>query len=121
MNAMLGIGPTISMGRRALMGNGYFHPHLGYDFFYGIINRRASDAPVSGSVADPTIAIDPARNVIPHGPRFRVDLGFTVGQDNRGYIHGVGVSVGYQGLVHSFRGDLPFVHMLTLGLSYWVG
>jgi hypothetical protein len=50
-----------------------------------------------------------------------MNMGLLVDNRDRRFIHGFGVSAGYQALVHSFRGDLPFTHMLTLGLSYWMG
>ena len=33
----------------------------------------------------------------------------------------LGLSMGYQALVDSFRGDLPPSNMLMLGISYWMG
>jgi hypothetical protein len=44
-----------------------------------------------------------------------------MGAANRRYNHGFGLSMGYQALLGSFRGDLPMTSMLTIGLSYWMG
>ena len=33
----------------------------------------------------------------------------------------VGATVGYQALVGSLNGEIPFMNMLTFGLTYWNG
>lgn len=120
VNALLGVGPTVGLGRMALLGRGFLDLRVGYDFYYGVVNRR--DA---GTVVRPQggtdIALSPTQNLAPHGPRVRLDLGLVALDDARRYWHGFGVSMGYQALVDSFRGEMPVTHMLTLGLSYWMG
>lgn len=120
MNAMFGAGPTISLGRRALVGRGYLDLQLGYDFFYGVVNRRR-DNPAVVAPSDPDVVLEQAENLAPHGPRATLDMGLLIHAPHRRYFHGIGVSMGYQGLIGSFRGELPFTHMLTLGFSYWMG
>jgi hypothetical protein len=51
----------------------------------------------------------------------QLNMGLLSLANHRRFIHGLGVSMGYQALVGSFRGQLPFTHMLTVGLSYWMG
>ena len=121
MNAMFGVGPTLNLGRLALQGNGFIDLRVGYDVFYGVVNQRRDSPTVVAPTVDPDVQLVQTENLIPHGPRAQLNLGLLLDNSRRRYIHGVGVSAGYQGLVHSFRGDLPYTHMLTLGLSYWMG
>jgi hypothetical protein len=121
MNAMFGVGPTLNLGRLALQGNGFLDLRVGYDFYYGVVNQRRDSATVVTPM-DTDVRLVQADNLLPHGPRAQLNLGLLVNnQKQRRFIHGVGVSAGYQGLISSFRGDLPYTHMLTLGLSYWMG
>ena len=120
INALLGVGPTVGLGRMALLGRGFLDLRVGYDFYYGVVNERDGDTVVRPQSND-AVAISPAKNLLPHGPRVRLDLGLVALDDSRRYFHGLGVSMGYQALVDSFRGDMPVTHMLTLGLSYWMG
>jgi hypothetical protein len=121
MNAMFGVGPTLNLGRLALQGNGFLDLRVGYDFFYGVVNQRRDDPAIVSPQADPDLQLVQAQNLIPHGPRAQLNMGLLMSSSHRRFFHGLGVSAGYQGLVHSFRGDLPYTHMLTLGLSYWMG
>lgn len=120
INALLGVGPTVGLGRMALLGRGFLDLRVGYDFYYGVVNERDGGTVVRPQSND-AVAISPAKNLLPHGPRVRLDLGLVALDDSRRYFHGIGVSMGYQALVDSFRGDIPVIHMLTLGLSYWMG
>lgn len=120
INALLGVGPTVGLGRMALLGRGFLDLRVGYDFYYGVVNERDGDTVVRPQSND-AVAISPAKNLLPHGPRVRLDLGLVALDDSRRYWHGIGVSMGYQALVDSFRGEMPVTHMLTLGLSYWMG
>jgi hypothetical protein len=122
MNSMFGIGPTVGLGRRALIQRGFLDLRLGYDFFYGVVNERR-DSPASVSPqGDTNVALVQAENLIPHGPRATLSLGFfSLNAVHRRYVHGFGASIGYQGLAGSLRGELPFTHMLTLGVAYWMG
>jgi hypothetical protein len=120
INALLGVGPTVGLGRMALLGRGFLDLRVGYDFYYGVVNERDGGTVVRPQSND-AVAISPAKNLLPHGPRVRLDLGLVALDDSRRYFHGIGVSMGYQALVDSFRGDMPVIHMLTLGLSYWMG
>lgn len=117
LNALVGGGLTVGLGRLALLSHGYLDLRLGYDVLYGVVNQRSDLAPVV--TGDGTLVV-PAQNLVPHGPRARIDLGL-VGAGNRRYFHGFGLSMGYQALVGSLRGDLPMTSMLTIGLSYWMG
>lgn len=121
LNAMAGGGLTLSLGRLALLSHGFLDLRLGYDIYYGAVNRR-SDAPaiLASQSPDPQVIAQLTENLVPHGPRARLDIGLT-GADNRRFFHGFGLSMGYQALVGSFRGDLPMTSMLTLGISYWMG
>ncbi len=104
---LIGGGPTLSMGRLALAQRGYIDARLGYDFYY---------APVRNAPAE-------RGNYAPHGPRLRLDLGllFRPSMTMRAF-HGLGVTLGYQGLITSFGGwNLPYSHVLTLGFSYFLG
>lgn len=119
MNMMVGVGPSLSLGRRALLGRGYLDLRIGYDFFYAAVNRRR-DAPVRATSGD--VRLEQADNLTPHGPRAQLNMGLlSADRGGRRFTHGFGVSMGYQGLIGSLRGELPFTHMLTLGLSYWLG
>ncbi|MCA9711642.1 MAG: hypothetical protein KDK70_37750, partial [Myxococcales bacterium] len=121
LNAMIGGGLSLGLGRLALMTHGYLDLRVGYDVYYGVVNRR-SDAPsiVAAQDEDPRVSATLTENLLPHGPRLRLDMGL-VGATNRRFFHGLGLSMGYQALVGSFRGDLPPTSMLTLGFSYWMG
>jgi hypothetical protein len=121
LNAMVGGGLTLSLGRLALLSHGFLDLRLGYDIYYGAVNQR-SDAPaiLAAQSADPRVVAQLTQNLVPHGPRARLDLGL-MGSDNRRFFHGFGLSMGYQALLGSFRGDLPMTSMLTIGLSYWMG
>ncbi len=120
INALLGVGPTVGLGRMALLGRGFLDLRVGYDFYYGVVNERDAGTVVRPQNND-SVALSPTKNLLPHGPRVRLDLGLVALDDSRRYWHGIGVSMGYQALVDSFRGDMPVTHMLTLGLSYWMG
>jgi len=120
INALIGIGPTIGLGRLALLGRGYLDLRLGYDFYYAVVNRRGEEAILAGD--DPgNVTVSKAKNLVPHGPRLRLDLGLLSLDTRRKFFHGFGVSMGYQALVGSLNGGLPPTHMLTLGISYWMG
>ncbi|MBX7081271.1 MAG: hypothetical protein K1X88_18870, partial [Nannocystaceae bacterium] len=119
INGLLGIGPTVGLGRLALLGRGFLDLRVGYDFYYGVLNRPGGDVVVRPSASD--LALSSAKSVAPHGPRVRLDLGLTSLDTTRRFWHGIGLSMGYQALVASFGTDMPRVHMLTLGLSYWLG
>jgi hypothetical protein len=118
LNALIGVGPTVGLGRMALLGRGFLDLRAGYDFYYGVVNRRGNGATVKPQDG---VTLSPARNLAPHGPRVRLDLGLLALSDARRFWHGFGVSMGYQALVGSFVGKMPVAHMLTLGISYWLG
>lgn len=121
MNALFGVGPTLNLGRLALQGNGFIDLRVGYDFFYGVVNQRRDSPAIVSPMGDSDVALVQAENLVPHGPRAQLNMGLLLNQSRQRFFHGIGVSAGYQGLVSSFRGDLPYTHMLTLGLSYWMG
>ncbi|HET6584880.1 MAG TPA: hypothetical protein VFG69_15585 [Nannocystaceae bacterium] len=120
INALIGVGPTVGLGRLAMLGRGYLDLRLGYDVYYGVVNRRSGETIVKGN--DPgDVTLTKAKNLIPHGPRVRLDLGLLSLDTSRKFFHGFGLSMGYQALVGSMNGGMPPAHMLTLGLSYWMG
>lgn len=119
MNALFGVGPTVGLGRLALLGRGFLDLRVGYDVYYGVVNERRDDTRVVAQTPG-QVTLTQTENLIPHGPRVRLDMGLLSLAD-RNFFHGFGFSAGYQGLVHSLRGELPFTHMLTLGLVYWMG
>ncbi|MBV1861137.1 MAG: hypothetical protein KUG77_22155, partial [Nannocystaceae bacterium] len=120
MNALFGIGPTITLGRGALQQRGMIDLRLGYDFMYGVVNQRSEDTTIVTSQNDSAFALEQTENLLPHGPRAMLQLGL-LSPKRRNYHHGMGVVFGYQGLVGSLRGDLPFTHMLVTGLQWWMG
>lgn len=121
MNGLFGIGPSITFGRTALQQRGMIDLRLGYDFMYGVVNQRADTRAVLAPQNDnSTIALEQTENLLPHGPRAVLQLGL-LSPVRRNYHHGFGVVFGYQGLVGSMRGELPFTHMLVTGLQWWMG
>ena len=120
MNTMFGGGPTLGYGRSALLGKGFFDLRVGYHLYYGVVNARRNGGTLVASQSDNAVLLAQTENITPHGPRVRADLGL-ISQARRKRFHAFGLTMGYQGLVHSLRGDLPRTHMLTLGLSYWLG
>ena len=119
LNALLGGGITVSLGRLALLSHGFLDLRVGYDVFYGAVNQARSGSGALATQSGQLQAVQ-TESLLPHGPRARLDLGL-MGAGNRLYFHGFGLSMGYQALVGSFRGDLPMTSMLTIGLSYWMG
>ena len=120
LNALIGVGPTVDLGRLALLGRGFLDLRLGYDFFYGVVNRIDDETVSQGN--DPgDVTVTKAKNLVPHGPRVRLDLGLLSLDTHRRFFHGFGVSMGYQALVGSLNGGMPPAHMLTIGLVYWMG
>lgn len=121
MNGMLGGGLSVGLGRLALLSRGYLDLRLGYDIYYGVVNRR-SDAPsiVAPQSGGPDVIATPTENLLPHGPRLRLDMGL-LGSNSGRFFHGLGLSIGYQALIGSLQGELPMTNMLTIGVSYWMG
>ncbi len=105
---LVGGGPSLSLGRLALVGRGYVDVRVGYNFFYADV-RGDGDA------------LDPA-DAAPHGPKVQVDMGLLLhGSERRRFRHGLGASVGWQMLVHSLAGPYPRVNSFSVGLSYFFG
>lgn len=108
--ALLGGGPTLSLGRLALLQRGFLDVRVGYDFFVGP-TRRISDGMATS---------DGLR--MPHGPRLALNMGLMASPARpRKLFHGFGLSIGYQALLGSFRGDLPVTNVLQFGIVYWGG
>lgn len=108
--ALLGGGPTISLGRLALLQRGFLDLRLGYDFFAAPTRRIVDGA----AQADSMLA--------PHGPRLAVNMGLLSNPARpRKLFHGFGLTLGYQALVGSLKGDLPVTNMLQFGVVYWGG
>jgi hypothetical protein len=109
--ALLGGGPTLSLGRLGLIQRGFLDVRVGYDFFA---------APTRRILAGNEVVADGLR--APHGPRLTLNMGLlTYAGRSRKLFHGFGFSIGYQALVHSLRGDLPVTNMLQFGFVYWGG
>ena len=121
MNGLFGLGPSITFGRTALQQRGMIDLRLGYDFMYGVVNQRADTRAVLAPQNDnASVVLEQTENLLPHGPRAVLQLGL-LSPVRRNYHHGFGVVFGYQGLIGSLRGDLPFTHMLVTGLQWWMG
>ncbi len=115
VNGLFGGGPSLTLGRLALLRQGYMAVDVGYDFLFG-----PASATAFATEQGQTFAPDP---LAPHGPRLRLDLGLLIFQTiQRPMRHGVGLTLGYQGLVGDLMGsDLPYTNVMTIGLSYWGG
>lgn len=113
-NMMVGGGPTLGLGRLALVRHGFLDARIGYDFFYA--PTKVSFIGVSDGVAT---APD---HVTPHGPRLRLDMGLMLQRSLYSKRrHGVGVTFGYQMLVGSLSGEMARSNVLMVGLSYFLG
>lgn len=109
LTGLLGGGPTLTIGRLGMMQRGYLDVRLGYDFLYAPARQRLLEG---GVQALPGYA--------PHGPRVQLNLGLLINPGStRRLFHGVGLGLGYQVLVASFRGDLPTSQFLQFSLNYW--
>ncbi len=108
--ALVGGGPTLSLGRLALLQRGFLDVRVGYDVLV---------APTR-LIIDNMATADSMR--VPHGPRLSLNMGL-LGSSARArkLFHGFGLSLGYQVLVGSVRGDWPVTNMLQFGLVYWGG
>jgi hypothetical protein len=108
MTALLGGGPTLSLGRLGMLQRGYIDLRVGYDFFYAPARERLLEG---GAARLPGLA--------PHGPRVQLNMGLLISPDRaRKLFHGVGFGIGYQVLAGSFRGDLPPSQFLQFGVHY---
>jgi len=117
IRALLGGGPTLSLGRLALIRRGFLDLRVGYDFYHATV--RAREGLVGQDGDEPSVDDS---DLAPHGPRIRLAMGLLASpQMPRQFWHGFGFSIGYQGLVGSLRGELPVVHMLTIGVVYFAG
>lgn len=106
---LAGGGPSIGLGRLGLFGRGYLDLRVGYNFFY---------APISSTRAELS---DPP-NAAPHGPKIQVDIGLLLADsESRRFRHGLGATIGWQMLVHSFTGEYPRMNTFTIGLGYFFG
>lgn len=108
--ALVGGGPTLSLGRLALLQRGFLDVRVGYDFF----------AAPTRLIIDNMAVADGLR--APHGPRLSLNMGLLGNSARtRKLFHGFGLSIGYQALVGSLRGEWPVTNMLQFGLVYWGG
>lgn len=107
---LLGGGPTLSLGRLGLIQRGMLDVRVGYDFL--VAPTRV--------VMDGVAVGDGVR--VPHGPRIALNMALMTnpGRQRRMY-HAFGFTIGYQALVHDFKGDLPFSNVLQFGMMYWGG
>ena len=108
--ALLGGGPTINLGRLALLQRGFLDARVGYDFFVGPTRQIVEGAAIADGIR------------APHGPRISLNMGLLSNPGRaRKLIHGFGLTIGYQALVHSLRGEFPVANVLQLGIVYWGG
>lgn len=106
---LIGAGPSVGLGRLGLFGRGYLDLRVGYNFFY---------APIFATRPE---LVDPP-NAAPHGPKIQVDLGLLLhDSESRRFRHGLGASLGWQMLVHTFTGEYPRANAFNVGLSYFFG
>lgn len=114
VTALVGGGPTLTLGRLAMMRQGFLDLRLGYDFYWG---RTSDDPSQNGGLSD---AMTDA--VAPHGPRVQLNMGLlSAPAIPRRFFHGAGVGIGYQALVGSLGADMPFSNVLSVSLNYWLG
>ena len=106
---LVGGGPSLGLGRLGLFGRGYLDFRVGYNFFY---------APVSST--RPELSNPP--DAAPHGPKVQVDAGLLLhDSESRRFRHGLGATIGWQMLVHTFVGDFPRVNTFIVGFGYFFG
>jgi hypothetical protein len=106
---LVGGGPSLGLGRLALLGRGYVDFRVGYNFFYAPV--RAAYA----GFADP-------EDASPHGPKVQLDIGLLLhDSESRRFRHGLGATLGWQMLVHSFTGEYPRLNSFNVGLGYFFG
>lgn len=108
--ALLGGGPTLSLGRLALLQRGFLDVRVGYDVLVGPTRRIVAGAPERDGLR------------VPHGPRLALNMGLMSNPARaRKLFHGFGLTIGYQALLGSFRGDFPVTNVLQFGVAYWGG
>lgn len=108
--ALVGGGPTLSLGRLGLIQRGMLDIRVGYDFL--VAPTRV--------IVDGGATRDGIR--VPHGPRLALNMGLlsNPGRQRR-MFHAFGFTIGYQALVHDLKGDLPFSNVLQFGMFWWGG
>lgn len=107
---MFGGGPTLSLGRLGMIQRGMLDVRVGYDFLIAP-TRLITDGVATG---------DGIR--VPHGPRVALNMMLlTNAARQRRLFHAFGFTIGYQALVHDFKGQLPFANVLQFGMVYWGG
>lgn len=108
--ALVGGGPTLSLGRLGLIQRGMLDLRLGYDFL--VAPTRV--------IADGVATSDGIR--VPHGPRLALNMGLLTNPGRaRKLFHAFGLTIGYQALVHDLKGELPFSNVLQFGMFWWGG
>lgn len=106
---LIGGGPSLGLGRLSLLGRGFVDFRVGYNFFY---------APVQTNLAG---LADPA-DASPHGPKIQLDIGLLLhDSESRRFRHGLGATLGWQMLVHSFTGEYPRLNSFNVGIGYFFG
>jgi hypothetical protein len=108
--ALVGGGPTLTLGRLGLIQRGMLDVRVGYDFL--IAPTRL--------VMDGVATADGIR--VPHGPRIALNMGLLTNPGRqRRLFHAFGFTIGYQALVHDLKGQLPFSNVLQFGMFWWGG
>lgn len=106
---LVGGGPSLGLGRLGLFGRGYLDLRVGYNFFY---------APISSTRPE----LNDPPDASPHGPKVQVDVGLLLhDSESRRFRHGLGGTLGWQMLVHSFTGEYPRVNTFMVGFGYFFG
>ncbi|MFV8756756.1 hypothetical protein ACNOYE_39940 [Nannocystaceae bacterium ST9] len=106
---LIGGGPSLGLGRLALLGRGYVDLRVGYNFFYAPVQTTRA------GLADP---IDAS----PHGPKVQLDIGLMLhDSESRRFRHGLAATLGWQMLVHSFTGEYPRLNSFNVGIGYFFG
>jgi hypothetical protein len=105
-NILVGGGPVLGLGRLGLVRRSMLDLQIGYNFYYGVTN--------------PVLHGDPSPDAIaPHGPQARFNAGFQLETRHGTSLHQfLGVSAGWQGLVHSFSGAFPLANSFNFGIFY---
>jgi hypothetical protein len=112
VSTLAGGGPTLTIGRLAMVRHGMLDLRAGYDVMgTRVVRDLAGDAMSTSAGA-----------LIVHGPRAHLVLRLLGTRDpERRFFHAAGAVVGYQLLLGGIRGHVPPTHMLQVGLSYWLG
>ncbi|MEE9386016.1 MAG: hypothetical protein V3V08_21610 [Nannocystaceae bacterium] len=101
--SLVGVGPSVGLGRLALLRNSFFDVRVAYDFLYGAVYRD----------------VTATSTITPHGPRLDIDLGLLAhGAEKRRRRHALGATLGYQRLIGALSGAFTATSMISIGATY---